>query len=70
MCDQNAASWGYFDCLKSKWNKDILLDANFPVEFLPDIQASGSIAGKLADNWHCIPKGTPIGTYLQYYIDK
>lgn len=61
---QNAASWGYFDCLNFKWNEETLSQANFPIELLPEVKASGEIAGKLAGNWHSIPKGTLIGKLL------
>lgn len=61
MSIQNAASWGYFDCSKNQWNEEILKSADFPIEFLPDVVKSGEVAGTLADDWHTIPKGTPIG---------
>lgn len=65
MSVQNAASWGYFDCISNKWNTEILDEAGFPVQFLPEIKESGSIAGHLIEDWHTIPKGTPIGILLQ-----
>ncbi|XP_066253259.1 sedoheptulokinase-like isoform X1 [Euwallacea similis] len=61
MCNQNAASWGYFDCKSNSWNVDILEKAGFPVYILPEIRDSSQIAGHLVDSWHGIPKGTPIG---------
>lgn len=61
MSVQNAAAWGYFDCKLEEWNLDVLKDGGFPVEFLPEIANNGSVAGYLADDWHTIPKGTPIG---------
>lgn len=61
MSEQNAASWGYFDCKNNEWNLDILRENGFPVDVLPKIAKSGSIAGHLNDDWHSIPKGTPIG---------
>ncbi|XP_057668448.1 sedoheptulokinase-like isoform X2 [Diorhabda carinulata] len=64
MSCQNAASWGYFNCRTSEWNIDILKNANFPVELLPEVKASGKIAGYLAGNWHSVPKGTPVGVGL------
>lgn len=64
MSDQNAASWGYFDCVNHRWNEEILKTAGFPVSLLPEIKTSGDVAGYLADNWHSIPKGTPIGIAL------
>ncbi|RZC33017.1 FGGY N domain containing protein, partial [Asbolus verrucosus] len=64
MSDQNAASWGYFDCVKHQWNDDILKETGFPTSLLPEIRLSGEIAGYLDDNWHSIPKGTPIGIAL------
>lgn len=57
---QNAASWGYFDCENICWNTEILEEAGFPVSLLPNVKNSGDIAECLADNWHTIPKGTPI----------
>lgn len=58
---QNAASWGYFNCKENEWNNDVLKENGFPIDVLPKVAESGSIAGKLADEWHSIPKGTPIG---------
>jgi len=63
MCVQNAASWGYFDCKRNKWNTEILEQAGFPVSILPEIKESSEIAGYLVDSWHGIPKGTPIGEF-------
>uniref|UniRef100_A0A1B6CE92 Carbohydrate kinase FGGY N-terminal domain-containing protein n=3 Tax=Clastoptera arizonana TaxID=38151 RepID=A0A1B6CE92_9HEMI len=64
MSVQNAASWGYFDTKTSKWNEELLTTANFPVHFLPKILESGKVAGYLADQWHGIPPGTPVGAAL------
>lgn len=64
MSVQNAASWGYFDCKNIRWNTELLQDAGFPVSLLPDVKDSGEIAECLADNWHTIPKGTPISKYI------
>ena len=33
--DQLAASWGYFNTVKSKWNTDIIEPCGFPVDMLP-----------------------------------
>lgn len=60
MSVQNAASWGYFDCKNVQWNENVLKEAGFPVELLPKVVRPGEVAGLLADNWHTIPKGTPI----------
>lgn len=64
MSVQNAASWGYFDCGDIKWNIEILKKAGFPVHLLPDVALPGSVAGNLTDNFHTIPKGTPIGNII------
>ncbi|KAJ8932734.1 hypothetical protein NQ314_014431 [Rhamnusium bicolor] len=64
MSPQNAASWGYFDCTNYKWNCDILENAGFPISLLPEVKQSSEMAGFLAENWHSIPKGTPIGVAL------
>lgn len=61
MSVQNAASWGYFNCLEKSFNLSLLEEANFPVHFLPEVKESGQIAGVLAHKWHSIPKGTPVG---------
>lgn len=61
---QLAASWGYFDCKNSSWNLEILETGGFPMNLLPDVVESGQVAGELADNWHTIPKGTPVGVAL------
>lgn len=63
MSVQNAASWGFFDCENIKWNVQELEAGGFPVSLLPDVKKSGEIAELLSDNWHTIPKGTPIGNY-------
>ncbi|XP_060529339.1 sedoheptulokinase-like [Cylas formicarius] len=59
--NQNAASWGYFNCSTNEWNIDILAEAGFPIHLLPQVKEVGQIAGYLVDNWHSIPKGTPVG---------
>ncbi|XP_031350796.1 sedoheptulokinase-like isoform X2 [Photinus pyralis] len=64
MSVQNAASWGYFDCKNNCWNFTLLKRADFPVHFLPEVVNSGKFVGTLADDWHSIPKGTPIGAGL------
>lgn len=67
MCDQNAASWGYFDCIQHKWNEELLEKAQFPTHLLPETKRGGEIAGFLEDNWHSIPKGTPIGVFFVFH---
>lgn len=64
MSVQNAASWGYFNTEQSEWNSSILSDAGFPTQLLPDVIPSGDIAGTLADQWHGIPAGTPVGEFF------
>lgn len=64
MSEQNAASWGYFDCKAYRWNMEVLEKVPFPTYLLPPIKISGHIAGLLADTWHSIPKGTPIGVAM------
>lgn len=61
MSEQNAASWGYFDCKGKRWNEDILEEAHFPTRLLPKIVDEGNVAGYLTEEWHTIPQGTPIG---------
>ena len=56
-----AASWGYFNTVKSKWNTDIIEPCGFPVDMLPEVLASEKDAGVLSHNWFDIPSGTPIG---------
>ncbi|XP_022918066.1 sedoheptulokinase-like isoform X2 [Onthophagus taurus] len=63
MSVQNAASWGYFDCVEMKWN-DVLGESQFPVALLPQVKQSGDVAGCLAECWHTIPSGTPVGVAL------
>ncbi|XP_075220557.1 sedoheptulokinase-like isoform X2 [Lycorma delicatula] len=64
MSVQNAASWGYFDPVKNEWNIDLLKNAGFPVNLLPSVKESGTLAGHLAESWHGIPAGTPVGIAL------
>lgn len=63
MSVQNAASWGYFNTEQSEWNSSLLSDAGFPTQLLPDVIPSGDVAGTLADQWHGIPAGTPVGEF-------
>ncbi|XP_005625016.1 sedoheptulokinase isoform X2 [Canis lupus familiaris] len=64
MCDQNAASWGYFNTQSQSWNLEILRASGFPVHLLPDIAEAGSVAGRTSRAWFEIPKGTPVGVAL------
>ncbi|RZF35494.1 hypothetical protein LSTR_LSTR010185 [Laodelphax striatellus] len=64
MSVQNAASWGYFDPVASQWNLQLLEEAGFPVDLLPTVVDSGTLAGCLAEPWHSIPAGTPIGVAM------
>uniref|UniRef100_A0A1B6GLB0 Sedoheptulokinase n=1 Tax=Cuerna arida TaxID=1464854 RepID=A0A1B6GLB0_9HEMI len=64
MSVQNAASWGYFNTEQMAWNKELLQEAEFPTQLLPEVIPSGDIAGTLADQWHGIPIGTPIAAAL------
>ena len=34
---QNAAGFGFFDCISMQWNSEILEEANFPVDMLPEV---------------------------------
>ncbi|KAL1498093.1 hypothetical protein ABEB36_008947 [Hypothenemus hampei] len=61
MSNQNAASWGYFNCKLNTWNTELLEQSGFPINILPEIRDSNQVAGHLIDSWHGIPKGTPIG---------
>lgn len=72
MSYQMAASWGYFNCSEYQWNTNVLGDAGFPTEFLPELKAGGDMAGHLVGNWYSIPEGTPIGMcifILQYIFN-
>ncbi|XP_066995781.2 sedoheptulokinase [Anabrus simplex] len=64
MSVQNAALWGYFDVRTSQWNFDILSQAGFPSELLPEVLQTGENAGILSEQWYAIPSGTPIGVAL------
>uniref|UniRef100_A0A8D9F7G0 Sedoheptulokinase n=1 Tax=Cacopsylla melanoneura TaxID=428564 RepID=A0A8D9F7G0_9HEMI len=66
MSNQNAASWGYFNCKLNAWNEQILRAHNpqFPLHLLPDIKPSGTIVGKLTYDWLGIAKDTPITVAL------
>lgn len=64
MSVQNAAGWGYFDCLNNQWNARVLESADFPVALLPRVCKSGEIAGDLSDSWLSIPIGTYMGVAL------
>ncbi|KAL1451315.1 hypothetical protein WDU94_005704, partial [Cyamophila willieti] len=66
MSNQNAASWGYFNCKLNAWNAEILRahHPQFPLHLLPDIQPSGTVVGKLTRDWLGITKDTPINVAL------
>ncbi|KAI5720408.1 hypothetical protein M8J77_006156 [Diaphorina citri] len=66
MSNQNAASWGYFNCKLSTWNEQILRnhEPSFPLHLLPKIQPSGTIVGTLTRDWLGINKDTPINVAL------
>uniref|UniRef100_A0A8C4STC3 Sedoheptulokinase n=1 Tax=Erpetoichthys calabaricus TaxID=27687 RepID=A0A8C4STC3_ERPCA len=64
MSVQNAASWGYFNTQKRKWNLEILRDSDFPVYLLPEVVESGSIAGKTRREWHGVPVEVDVGVAL------
>ncbi|XP_004781993.1 sedoheptulokinase [Mustela putorius furo] len=64
MCDQNAASWGYFNTQSQSWNLEILKASGFPIHLLPDIAEAGSVAGRTSRAWFEIPKGTQVGVAL------
>ena len=67
---QNAASFGYFDCITHQWNTDILARAGFPAELLPRVVNSGETAGCLPQDWFDVPAGTPVRSdhyYHHYY---
>ena len=64
---QNAASFGYFDCITHQWNTDILARAGFPAELLPRVVNSGETAGCLPQDWFDVPAGTPVRSDQYYY---
>lgn len=64
MSIQNAASWGYFDCLNNQWNLRVLESADFPISLLPRVCQNEEIAGDLSDSWLLIPIGTYMGVAL------
>lgn len=61
MSEQNAASWGYYDCVSSQWNSALLAEGGFPVHLLPLVVPAGGVAGTLHQAWLGIPEGTPVG---------
>lgn len=64
ISDQNAASWGYFNCQTKKFNVELLEDAGFPVNLLPEVKTTGEIVGALPESWYYIPEGTRVGNYF------
>lgn len=60
MSVQNAASWGYFNTVSATWNIEILEEAGFPLNFLPDVVDAGKLAGHTISGWYGIPQGTPV----------
>ena len=64
---QNAASFGYFDCIAHQWNTDILAQAGFPADLLPRVVNSGETAGCLPQDWFDVPAGTPVRSDQYYY---
>lgn len=61
---QNAASWGFFNTTKGCWNTEILMEAGFPVEILPQVVKPKATVGCLPETWFHIPQGTPVGAAL------
>ncbi|CAG9861992.1 unnamed protein product [Phyllotreta striolata] len=59
--EQNAASWGYFNCRTSAWNLKLLEKYGLPVDMLPKVKPAGEIVGVLKERWHGLPDGIPIG---------
>lgn len=64
MSEQNAAAFGYFDCLAKEWNTGLLSGEGFPVSFLPKVVASTESAGTLPRDWFDIPAGTPVSAAM------
>jgi len=62
--DQNAAAFGYFDCISMQWNEVILENALFPTEMLPKVVHSSENAGFLPRDWFDIPAGTPVSAAM------
>ena len=61
---QNAASFGYFDCIGQQWNTELLASAGFPVNLLPSVISSSDTAGCLPHDWFDIPAGTPVSAAM------
>lgn len=61
---QNAAGFGFFDCISMQWNSEILEEAKFPVEMLPKVIKSSESAGTLPRDWFDIPAGTPVSAAM------
>jgi len=66
MSVQNAASWGYFNCVSGEWNTKLLEEAGFPVKILPKVAPACGVAGTLHQTWLGIPAGTPVGNYTAF----
>ncbi|XP_037274959.1 sedoheptulokinase isoform X1 [Rhipicephalus microplus] len=64
MSTQTAASWGYFDTVAGEWNTNLLREAGFLVDLLPDVVEPGAMAGRLKYPWYGIPVGTPVHAAL------
>ncbi|XP_067136812.1 sedoheptulokinase-like [Centruroides vittatus] len=54
-CDQNAASWGYFDTISNTWNVERLKEHDFPVNLLPVVVESNTVVGITKTNWLNLP---------------
>jgi sedoheptulokinase len=61
---QNAASFGYFDCVNGTWETALLTEAGLPAGLLPDVVAPGLDAGRLPRPWAGIPAGTPVSAAM------
>jgi sugar (pentulose or hexulose) kinase len=62
----HAASWGIFDIAGNKWNEKALEVLNIPVELLPEVQASGTVIGRLSPEYAeklGLEAGIPIVNY-------
>jgi len=62
--DQNAASFGFFDCISMQWNHQKLENASFPINMLPKVVRATENAGVLPRDWFDIPAGTPVSAAM------
>ena len=63
----NAASWGFFDIRQLEWNRQKTSIAGIPLNLLPEVLQTGSVAGRLSNEYSLrwgLREGIPVTTAI------